>query len=343
VVEGRLDVGAEVTATVDAERRQAIRRAHSATHLLHNALHKHLGKHAQQAGSKVEPDRLRFDFSNPEAVGKGRLQEIEKTVNELVMTGAPVDWKLMPIAEAKTLGAMALFGEKYPEIVRVVRMGEFSRELCGGTHLDSVGQVGLFKILGEESVAAGTRRIIALTGKAALDFVRQEEEALSDVAATLRVPPAQVGGRIAALLEEVKTLKKQAAQRKPESGPKATPDELLAAARAAGEAAVVIAAVEANLDEMRVLVDGLRRKRPENLAVLLIAAVDGKVSLVSAFSQDLVAKGRHAGQWLKKVAPAVGGGGGGRPDMAQAGGKDPAKIPDALELAWAVVREELGG
>ncbi|WP_337175675.1 alanine--tRNA ligase [Paludisphaera sp.] len=342
VVEGRLDVGAEATATVDAGRRQAIRRAHSATHLLHNALHKHLGKHAQQAGSKVEPDRLRFDFSNPEAVGKERLQAIEKTVNELVMTAAPVDWKLMPIAEARNLGAMALFGEKYPEIVRVVRMGDFSRELCGGTHLDSVGQVGPFKILGEESVAAGTRRIIALTGQAALDFVRQEEEALAEVAATLRVPPAQVGGRIAALLEEVKTLKKQAAQRKPESGPKATPDELLAAARAAGEAAVVIAAVEANLDEMRVLIDGLRRKRPENLAVLLIAAVDGKVSLVSAFSQDLVAKGRHAGQWLKKVAPAVGGGGGGRPDMAQAGGKDPAKIPDALELAWAVVREELG-
>jgi alanyl-tRNA synthetase len=343
VVEGRLDVGAEVAAAVDADRRQAIRRAHSATHLLHNALHKHLGKHAQQAGSKVEPDRLRFDFSNPEAVGKERLQAIEETVNHLVMTAAEVDWKLMPIAEAKTLGATALFGEKYPEIVRVVRMGDFSRELCGGTHLDSVGQVGLFKILGEESVAAGTRRIIALTGQAALDFVRQEEQALADVAATLRVPPAQVGGRIAALLEEVKTLKKQAAQRKPETGPKATPDDLLAAARTAGEAAVVIAAVEATVDEMRVLVDGLRRKRPENLAVLLVTATDGKVSLVSAFSQDLVAKGRHAGQWLKKVAPAVGGGGGGRPDMAQAGGKDPARIPDALEIAWTVVKEDLGG
>ncbi|OJW03503.1 MAG: alanine--tRNA ligase [Planctomycetales bacterium 71-10] len=343
VVEGRLDVGTEVTATVDAERRQAIRRAHSATHLLHNALHKHLGKHAQQAGSKVEPDRLRFDFSNPEAVGKERLQAIEKTVNDLVMTAAPVDWSLMPIAEARNLGAMALFGEKYPEIVRVVRMGDFSRELCGGTHLDSVGQVGLFKILGEESVAAGTRRIIALTGKAALDFVHQEEETLGDLAATLRVPAGQVGGRVAALLEEIKNLKKQAAQRKPDSGPKATPDELLAAAKEAGGAAVVIAAVEATADEMRVLIDGLRRKKPEGLAVLLVAAADGKVSLVSAFSKDLVEKGRHAGQWLKKVAPAVGGGGGGRPDMAQAGGKDPAKIPDALELAWAVVKEELGG
>ena len=134
---------------------QAIRRAHSATHVLHHALHRHLGKHAQQAGSKVEPDRLRFDFANPEAVGKERLDQIEKTVNALVMTGSAVSWTLMPIAEAKTLGAMALFGEKYPDIVRVVQMGEFSRELCGGTHLDNVGQVGLFKIIGEESVAAG--------------------------------------------------------------------------------------------------------------------------------------------------------------------------------------------
>ena len=166
VAEGTVNLNAQVTAAVDAERRQAIRRAHSATHLLHHALHRHLGKHAQQAGSKVEPDRLRFDFANPEAVGRERLDLIEKTVNALVMTGAPVTWTQMPIAEAKALGAMALFGEKYPEIVRVVQMGEFSKELCGGTHLDNVGQVGLFKIIGEESVAAGTRRITALTGKA---------------------------------------------------------------------------------------------------------------------------------------------------------------------------------
>ncbi|WP_165246428.1 alanine--tRNA ligase [Paludisphaera soli] len=344
VVEGTIDVGAEATATVDPERRQAIRRAHSATHLLHKALHEHLGKHAQQAGSKVEPDRLRFDFSNPEAVGKERLQAIEKTVNELVMTGSPVNWSLMPIAEAKQLGAMALFGEKYPEVVRVVQMGDFSRELCGGTHLDNVGQVGLFKILGEESVAAGTRRIIALTGKAALDFVHQEEETLGNLSASLRVPASQVNDRVAALLEEVKNLKKQAAQRKPEAGPKATVDDLLASARAVGDDAVVLAAVpDASADELRVLVDGLRRKRDKGLAVLLASSGEGKVQLVAGFTKDLVDAGRHAGQWLKKVAPAVGGGGGGRPDLAQAGGKDPAKIPDALELAWAVIREEMGG
>ncbi len=156
VTEGTVNLNAHVSATVEAPRRQAIRRAHSATHLLHHALHRHLGKHAQQAGSKVEPDRLRFDFANPEAVGKERLDQIETTVNALVMTGDPVTWTHMPIAEAKSLGAMALFGEKYPDIVRVVRMDEFSKELCGGTHLDNVGQVGMFKIIGEESVASGT-------------------------------------------------------------------------------------------------------------------------------------------------------------------------------------------
>ncbi len=183
VVEGTVCLNARVTASVEAPRRQAIRRAHSATHLLHHALHRHLGKHAQQAGSKVEPDRLRFDFANPEAVGKERLDEIEKTVNALAMSGASVRWSQMPIAEAKALGAMALFGEKYPEIVRVVQMGDFSRELCGGTHLENVGQVGLFKVIGEESVASGTRRITALTGQAALDHVRQEEEILAQAAA----------------------------------------------------------------------------------------------------------------------------------------------------------------
>ena len=178
VVEGTVTLNAPVHAAVDAHRRQAIRRAHTATHLLHHALHGILGKHAQQAGSKVEPDRLRFDFANPEAVGRERLRAIEEAVNLKVLEAAPVTWSTMPIAQAKSLGAMALFGEKYPDIVRVVQMGDYSRELCGGTHLDNVGQVGLFKIVGEESVAAGTRRITALVGKAALEYVREEEEIL---------------------------------------------------------------------------------------------------------------------------------------------------------------------
>ena len=240
----------------------------------------------------------------------------------------------MPIDQARSNGAMALFGEKYPDIVRVVEMGDYSRELCGGTHLDSVGQVGLFKIVGEESVAAGTRRITALVGKAALEFVRQEEEILADLAGVLRVPSGQVSERVNALLDEVKTLKKQASQRRPETGSRVSADELLATAQAVVGATVVIQAVgNVSPDEMRQLIDVLRRKQPTGLAVMLIAAVDGKVQLVAGLSKDLIDRGLHAGNWLKEVAPVVGGGGGGKPDMAQAGGKLPDKINDALEQA----------
>ncbi len=342
VVEGTISLNAQATATVDSPRRQAIRRAHSATHLLHHALHRHLGKHAQQAGSKVEPDRLRFDFSNPDAIGKERLELIENTVNGLVMTGSSVSWTQMPIAEAKALGAMALFGEKYPEIVRVVRMGDFSRELCGGTHLDNVGQVGLFKIIGEESVAAGTRRITALTGQAALDHVRQEEDILSQVAGSLRVPQTQLAGRIAALQDEIKTLKKQVSQRRPETTDKVSADELVAGATLIGSATVVVKTIENHSpDELRVLIDGLRQKVGRGLAALLISTAEGKVQLVAGLSKDLVERGLHAGNWLKEVAPIVGGGGGGRPDLAQAGGKKPEKVSEALEQAIKAIKAKL--
>ena len=301
-----------------------------------------LGQHAQQAGSKVEPDRLRFDFGNPEAVGRERLRAIEDAVNERILTAASVSWTLMPIEQARSQGAMALFGEKYPDIVRVVQMGDFSRELCGGTHLDSVGQVGLFKIIGEESVAAGIRRITALTGKAALEYVRQEEEILAELAGTLRVPPAQVGQRVTALLEEIKTLKKQASQRPREAGGGVSAEELLAEALDVAGAAVIVRAVGGiSPDEMRQLVDVLRRKRPEKLAVLMASTADGKVQLVAGLSRDLLDAGLHAGNWLKEVAPIVGGGGGGRPDLAQAGGKVPDQIPAALAKAVDVIRARL--
>ena len=342
VVEGTVSLNARVKAEVDAPRRDAIRRAHSATHVLHHALHTHLGKHAQQAGSKVEPDRLRFDFANPEALGRDRLKLVEETVNRLVLESAPVSWSTMPIEEARSLGAMALFGEKYPEVVRVVRMGEFSRELCGGVHLDNTSQVGLFKIIAEESVSAGTRRITALTGKAALDLVRQEEEVLAAVAAALKVPPALAADRVAALLDEVKALKKQAATRKPDAPSKTSAEDLLAAANLVGDTAVVTQALkDATPDDLRQLIDVLRRKSPARLAVLLASVVDGKVHLAAGLTPDLVANGLHAGNWLKDVAPVVGGGGGGRPDLAQAGGKNPEKVPEALARALDFLKGKL--
>ncbi|WP_406699844.1 alanine--tRNA ligase [Singulisphaera sp. Ch08] len=342
VIEGTVTLEETVQARVDPERREAIRRAHSATHVLHHALHIHLGKHAQQAGSKVEPDRLRFDFANPEAVGRERLRSIEETVNERILRAEPVSWTTMPISEAKSLGAMALFGEKYPEVVRVVQMGDFSRELCGGTHLDNVGQAGLFKLIGEESVAAGTRRITALTGKAALEYVRQEEDLLAEVASTLKVPTNLVAERVSALLEEIKTLKKQASQRRTDTTPRVSADDLLAAATVLGDVKVITQLVDGSSpDELRQLIDVLRRKAETGLAVLLLTVADGKVSLAAGLTPDMIARGLHAGLWLKDVAPVVGGGGGGRPDLAQAGGKNPEQVPAALEKALESIKAKL--
>jgi alanyl-tRNA synthetase len=342
VATGSVTVNDTVEAEVDGDRRQAIRRAHSATHLLHHALHGILGKHAQQAGSKVEPDRLRFDFANPEAVGRDRLRAIEQAVNLKILEAAPVRWSHMPIEQARAAGAMALFGEKYPEVVRVVQMGDYSRELCGGTHLDNVAEVGLFKIVGEESVAAGTRRITALVGKAALEFVHQEEEILGELAALFRVAPGQVAERASSLLDEIKTLKKQASQRRPDSPARLSPDDLLASARiVAGTALVIQSVQDLSPDEMRQLIDVLRRKRETGLAVLLAGASEGKVQLVAGLSKDLIERGLHAGDWLKEVAPKVGGGGGGRPDLAQAGGKSPEQIPAALEHAIQTITARL--
>ena len=345
LLEGEIRTGQNVQAQVDVDRRQAIRRAHSATHVLHHALHTHLGKHAQQAGSKVEPDRLRFDFSNPEAVGRERLKQIERTVNERILKAEPVKWSIMPIADARAKGAMALFGEKYPENVRVVEMGEFSKELCGGTHLDNVGEIGLVRIVAEESVSAGTRRISAVTGLAALDVVSHEAEALAEATSLLKVAPAQLVSRIGTLMDEIKTLKKQAQTRKAEGGGKVPPDKLLADAPSVGTAKVVVAEIPGmSTDDLKQLIDVLRRKADgANLAALLISKLeDGKVSIVAGLTPDLVAKKASAGNWVKEVAPVVEGGGGGKPDMATAGGKNPEKIAEALQKARETAARMLG-
>ncbi|MFM7130550.1 MAG: alanine--tRNA ligase [bacterium] len=345
LLEGEIKTGQDVKASVDETRRQAIRRAHSATHVLHHALHIHLGKHAQQAGSKVEPDRLRFDFANPEAVGRDRLKQIEKTVNERIMKGEPIGWSVMPIADARAKGAMALFGEKYPENVRVVEMGDFSRELCGGTHLDNVGQIGMVRIVGEESVSAGTRRITALTGPAALEQMTGESETLSELGALLKVSQGQIVTRVNTLLEEIKALKKQATSRKAEGGGRVPPDQLIAEAPTVNGVKVVVAEIDGmTTDDLKQLVDVLRRKADgKNLATLLIAkAEEGKVTIVAGLTPDLVARKVSAGLWVKDVAPVVNGGGGGKPDMASAGGKDQSKIAEALQKAREVIVEKLG-
>ncbi|MGO8689142.1 MAG: alanine--tRNA ligase [Thermoguttaceae bacterium] len=340
--EGHLELGATASAQVDPRRRAAIRRAHSATHLLHYALRTHLGEHALQQGSKVDEDLLRFDFANPGAVGAEELSRIEAEVNEKILEGEAVRSTVMPLAEARRSGAMMLFGEKYPDLVRMVSIGEFSKELCGGTHLDNAAKIGLLKIIGEESVAAGTRRITALTGRAAMDYLRREHAALVRTAAALRITPDEVPERVEALAKELKQAKKQAAA----GGAKAEGagvDGLLSGAVKLGGVNVVVAETSGGPQVLRQLIDQLRRKAAP-IAVLLGAPQDeGKVMLVAGLSRDLVERGLDAVAWVRSAASLVGGTGGGRADMAQAGGKTPEKLSEALAAARAEIEKLLGG
>ncbi len=339
--EGRLKLGSQLTARVDEVRRRALRRAHSATHMLHYALQKHLGSHATQQGSKVDQDWLRFDFTHNSSLGPEQLAAIEAEVNARVAEGSPIRSQNLPLAEARQSGAMMLFGEKYPDVVRMVSMGQFSRELCGGTHLDNTAQVGLFQVVGEESVAAGTRRIVAVTGQAALERVRQHERWLLETAAALRTPPGEVPGRVAALVKEVRELKKQLS-----SGGRSgeiSVDQLLAQATPAGGSRVVVSEVPgADAATLRQLIDGLRQKTP-SVAALLASVQEGKVTLVAGITRDLQQKGLSASNWVGATAKMVGGSGGGRPDMAQAGGRDPEKLPEALKAASEQLVSALAG
>jgi len=362
--EGVIKQGATVTSRVDADRRQGIRRAHSATHILHHALQKYLGRHAQQQGSKVDRDLLRFDFTNPHSISRDELAKIEDEVNERITAGEPVHWTALPIAEARKKGAMMLFGEKYPDVVRMVSMGEFSKELCGGTHLDNTGQVGLFKIVGEESVAAGTRRITAVTGPAAHRRVRLTEAALAETAAALRVPPAEVPARVTALVKEARELKKQLSAGGRAGG--ASVDELLqnhggvrlggaasvqvvsgpgavgGAATGGDVAKVIVKEVSGGTpDGLRQLIDQLRRKEGEVAVLLGARTEDEKVVLVAGVTEGFVSRGFSAGVWIQSAAKVVGGRGGGRADMAQAGGKDASKLSAALDAARNAMPSEL--
>ncbi len=338
--EGVLTLGDKVTARVDAARRQGIRRAHSATHLLHYALQKHLGQHAQQQGSKVDQDLLRFDFSNPGATGAENVAAIEAEVNARVLEGWPIQWDNMPLADARATGAMMLFGEKYPDVVRVVSVGEYSKELCGGTHLENTSQVGLFKILSEESVSSGIRRITALTGPAAWEYVRRHEAALSRTAALLRVPAEDVPDRVESLTKEIRQLKKHAASAPREDG--VTVEKLLEGAEEVAGTKIVVAEVAGgDADSLRQLIDQLRRKSPPLATMLGVRQEEGRVLLIAGLSRELTGKGLDAVKWVRKVAKVVAGGGGGRPDMAQAGGKNAEKLGEALQLARESIEEML--
>ena len=339
--EGKLEFKDPVEATIDTARRQAIRRAHSATHLLQYALRKTLGPQTHQKGSKVEADLLRFDFNFDHALTPEQLAEIESEVNGRAVEAVPVESALMPKDDAQKLGATMLFGEKYPDIVRVVSMGEYSRELCGGTHLANSAGTGLFKIIGEESIAKGIRRITALTGLAAVERVQRSESVLRRIAGILRAATDELPDRVEGLTKQIKQLQKQTA-----AGPKSDAvgvDQLLAGAADAGGVKIIAAEVPGGTPQsLRDLIDQLRRKSAPIAVLLGVRQDEGKVMLVAGLSRDLVDRGLNAVEWIRSASELVGGGGGGRPDLAQAGGKIPDKLPEALEAGLDDMRKRLG-
>jgi alanyl-tRNA synthetase len=324
--------GEEVAVSVESPRRQGLRLHHTGTHLLHAALRKVLGSHATQAGSLVAPDRLRFDFTNPGQVKDRDLERIEALVNEKVEENLHVDPFWTELEQALKFGALALFGEKYGQRVRVVRIGDFSAELCGGTHLNATGQIGLFKIVSEGAVAAGIRRIEAVSGPAALAYVNAEESALRKAADLLKIPPLELPGRLAKLLEDQKILSKELADLEFRLA-RARVQEIVAGARQVGDVTVVAARLDdLDFDGLRTITDSLRERLGSGV-VCLGSVTNGKVSLVAAVTKDLIPR-FNAGKLIEEVARVVGGGGGGRPDLAQAGGKDPSKLEQALSLVY---------
>jgi alanyl-tRNA synthetase len=337
---GGVEPGTAVEALVDHEARHATMRNHTATHLLHAALRERLGDHVRQAGSAVRPDKLRFDFTHGQALGAAELRAIEDRVNEWVKASRPVRWLEMERAEAERLGAMALFGEKYGEWVRVVEVDGVSRELCGGTHVANTAEVGIFKIASEGSSAANVRRIEALTGPAAIDWFRQREATLHEVGELLGSPQDPLTGarRAAERLREAGEGAKQAAKQLLSD----EADRLVGEAGEAGDVKLVAAQVPiADQKQLLDLASRVQSKLGGDSAIALGGAEGGKVALVALVSKGAVARGVSAAGLIREVAPIVGGGGGGRDEMAQAGGKDPAKLDEALDAARQAIEKAL--
>jgi alanyl-tRNA synthetase len=337
---GFLTEGAIVWAQVDAERRQAIRRAHTATHLLHAALRKILGEHVFQAGSVVEPDRLRFDFTHPKPLTPDELQAIEEEINRNILAAYPVEAFETTLQEAKAMGAMALFGEKYGEIVRVIRIDGVSAELCGGTHLSNTAEIGLLKIVSETSVGANIRRIDAYTGERARQWYEERWQWLQQAAEALETSPDRVIAAINELHERIRELERKL-QEAEEQRALQQVDELLKQVQEVAGVKVVTGIVSGvSPAALRRLADELE-VRLRSGVIVLGTVDDGKVLLVSKVTKDIVAKGGHAGNLVREVAKLTDGGGGGRPDFAQAGGSNPAKLQDALRKVPELVAQQL--
>ncbi|MEW5705982.1 MAG: alanine--tRNA ligase [Actinomycetota bacterium] len=340
VASGKIHIDQQAKASVEVERRQSIRRNHTATHLLQWALRLVLGEHVKQAGSLVDADHLRFDLTHFAPITKEQLRKIEELVNSKIFKNEQVRTFITSYEFARETGAIALFDQKYGEFVRLVEVGNFSKELCGGTHVSNTSEIGLFKITSESSIGANTRRIEAVTNGAALKYLYNEEDAIKEAASLLKTEPSKVAEKITSLLQTIKSQEQQIESLRKKVA-KEEIEELISEARQLNGAKIIINEVEvADMNVLRSYAD-LLRERAGTSALLLASTTDGKVMLIAAATSDMVKAGFNAGDLIKKVAPLVGGGGGGRPDLAQAGGKKPEGIPKAFEEAWKEIQAML--
>lgn len=337
---GVISLDDKIELNVDEDNRSATCKNHSCTHLLHSALRKVLGKHIEQAGSLVSNNRLRFDFTHFAALSKEEIAKIESEVNQSIASGFEVSTKLMNLEDAKKSGATALFGEKYKDDVRVVSMGEVSKELCGGTHVKNTADIMSFKILSDTGIAAGVRRIEALTSYALLNYYQGIEKDLQDIAAELKSAPAQILDRVKAMQEEIKALKSEKEKLKAKLANDSISDIDSQIYEVNGTKAVVLKLENVEVNELRNLGDNLKNKTDEGVVVLASVIADN-ISLIVMAGEKALAKGIHSGNIIKAIAPIVGGSGGGRPNMAQAGGKNPVELDRALEEAKSIINAQL--
>lgn len=340
VTKGMFRVGDTAELQVEESSRADTCKNHSATHLLQKALRVVLGNHVEQAGSFVNAERLRFDFSHPQALTEAELAKIEQIVNEEIAKNLTVQTQIMSVEDAKKTGAMALFGEKYGESVRVVQMGDFSVELCGGTHVSHTGAIAAFKILSESGVAAGVRRIEALTGHAVFAYYRQLEEEVKEAAKTVKATPATLIERLEHLMAEMKALQSENESLKSKAAKEALGDVMDQVVEVKGVKLLAAKVDGVDMNGLRELGDQLKEKLSEGVVVLFSEA-EGKVNLVAMATEGAMKQGAHAGNLIKGVAALVGGGGGGRPSMAQAGGKNPSGIPEAIKETGKVLETQI--
>lgn len=340
--EGVVELGSVITLEVDEQKRRSTMRNHSATHLLQKALQEVLGAHVAQSGSFVNTERLRFDFSHFEAMTKEQLLEVENRVNDKILEALTVTKQEMSIDDARKIGAMALFGEKYGDRVRVVKMGEYSIELCGGCHVSNTGEVGLFKIMSEAGVAAGVRRIEAVTGRGVLQYIKAKEDLIDEAADIIKAAPTQVIEKLKAVMQAQRDSQAMLDKVHEQTSKKMADDVLKELKEVNGVSVITAFVGNISVDDMRMISDSIKEKL-DTVVIMLASENEGKVNFVGSASKNAVSKGIHVGKIIKEVAAVAGGSGGGKPDSAQAGGKDKEKINDALSIVCDMVSKQLGG